>query len=126
MNPSSVPAEATYDWGNLRKWCICYLRAFLQHAAELDTKQGWAKYQDAQRRLPLLAWKKLRRIPDERVRFIMEVVVSNIDEASDKKVALPGMFSDAVRGAKEMLVALEQHDDLDVIKKEIGRIDDAM
>lgn len=41
-------------------------------------------------------------------------------------MALPGMFNDAVTGAKELLNILEQDLPLDIVTKEVQRITDAM
>ena len=126
MKNKALPEEPGYDWACVRSWCILWLRAFLEHAGRLETKEGWKSYRLALDNLPRLERRRIKRITDSRVDFILDVVTSNIDEAAHKKTALPGMFNDAVIGSKELLALLEQDLPLDIVTKEVQRIDDAM
>ena len=126
MKNSTLPEEPGYDWASVRSWCILWLRAFLEHAPRLETKEGWKSYRLALDRLPRLEWCRVKRITDSRVDFILSEITSCIDEAAGKKTALPGMFNDAVAGANKLLYILEQDLPLEIVAKEVQRITDAM
>ena len=100
------PAPVAYDWESLRPWCIWALDLFLSYASSEATEEAfhhfWAEYKSC-----LPNWRKLKKIPDDSVRVVVEDITGQISEAVATRAALPGDFTDTValaRAAKEVLL----------------------
>jgi hypothetical protein len=87
----SIP---NYDWNELRNWCLWYARVFLQFSKIEDkSAYDWFQHQVEGRQLD---WKKVEKIKDISIRYIIETITSYVSEAVETREALPGDFSDSV------------------------------
>lgn len=94
-----LPAPVAYDWESLRPWCIWALDLFLSYASSEATEEAfhhfWAEYNSC-----VPNWRKVKKIPNDAVRLIVQSITGDTIEAVTTRNALPGDFADAVKLAR--------------------------
>lgn len=128
MKNKGVPDDLHCDWVSVRVWLISFLRAFLEYSKMPDTKDSWLWFEESVKNLPqIVEGPKLERVSAEHMSYIEEEIINTFyNEAAFHRSGLPGMFNDAIVGARELLPVLEQDLPPEVISKDVQRICDGI